>query len=87
MPKLQGKVAVVTGGGSGIGLATAKVFAEEGAHVFITGRRQSELDSAVKQLGKNATGIQGDLFSGIAGFGLPAAAAALCGRPITEFKE
>ncbi len=60
MRKLEGKVAVITGGSSGIGLATAQLFAAEGAHVFITGRRQSELDAAVKQIGKNATGIQGD---------------------------
>ena len=46
--RLDGKVAVITGGSSGIGLATAKVFVDEGAYVFITGRRQSELDSAVK---------------------------------------
>jgi len=59
--KLAGKVAVITGGNSGIGLATAQLFAEEGAHVFITGRRQAELDAAVKQIGKNATGVQGDV--------------------------
>src|SRR3989440_4948165 len=61
MSKLEGKVAVITGGSSGIGLATAQQFASEGAHVFITGRRQSELDAAVKQIGNNATGIQGDV--------------------------
>jgi len=61
MKKLEGKVALITGGNSGIGLATAKLFAEEGAHVFITGRRQDELDAAVKQIGKNVTGIQGDV--------------------------
>ena len=58
---LEGKVAVVTGGNSGIGLATAQRFVEEGADVFITGRRQSELDAAVKQIGKNVTGVQGDV--------------------------
>jgi NAD(P)-dependent dehydrogenase (short-subunit alcohol dehydrogenase family) len=64
MNKLEGKVAVITGGSSGIGLATAQRFISEGAHVFITGRRQSELDAAVKQIGKNnnnVTGIQGDV--------------------------
>lgn len=59
--KLVGKVAVITGGSSGLGLATAKRFVEEGAHVFITGRRKSELDAAVKQLGESATGVQGDV--------------------------
>jgi len=59
--KLEGKVAVVTGGTSGIGLAAAKRFAAEGAHVFITGRRQPELDAAVKEIGKNATGVRGDV--------------------------
>lgn len=53
MKKLEGKTAVITGGNSGIGLATAQGFVEEGAYVFITGRRQSELDKAVKQIGKN----------------------------------
>lgn len=61
MKKLEGKIAVITGGNSGIGLATAKGFVEEGAYVFITGRRQSELDKAVKQIGKNVTGVQGDV--------------------------
>jgi NAD(P)-dependent dehydrogenase (short-subunit alcohol dehydrogenase family) len=59
--KLQGKVAVITGGNSGIGLATAKRFVAEGAYVFITGRRQTELDGAVKSIGENVTGIQGDV--------------------------
>ena len=62
MKKLEGKVAVITGGSSGIGLATAQRFVDEGAYVFITGRRQSELDAAVKQIGKNnVTGVQGDV--------------------------
>lgn len=61
MGKFNGKVAVVTGGTSGIGLATAQQLAKEGAHVFITGRRQSELDAAVKLIGENVTGIQGDV--------------------------
>ena len=61
MGKLQGKVAVITGGTTGIGLATAKLFVEEGAYVFITGRRQKELDEAVKAIGANVTGIQGDI--------------------------
>ena len=61
MGKLDGKVAVVTGGNSGIGLATAKRFAADGAYVFITGRRQAELDAAVKQIGKNVTAVQGDV--------------------------
>ena len=57
---LDGKVAVVTGGNSGIGLATAKRFVKEGAYVFITGRRQAELDKAVSSIGKNVTAVQGD---------------------------
>ena len=61
MKKLEGKVAVITGGNSGIGLATAKRFVEEGAYVFITGRRQSELDEAVKQIGDNIAGVQGNV--------------------------
>jgi NAD(P)-dependent dehydrogenase (short-subunit alcohol dehydrogenase family) len=59
--KLEGKVAVVTGGNSGIGLATAKRFVAEGAYVFITGRRQAELDSAVSVIGENVIGVQGDV--------------------------
>ena len=59
--KLEGKIAVITGGSSGIGLATAKRFVAEGAYVFITGRRQSELDAAVSEIGKNITGIQSDV--------------------------
>ena len=61
MGKLQGKVAVITGGSTGIGLATAKLFVREGAYVFITGRRQKELDEAVKAIGSNVTGVQGDV--------------------------
>jgi len=59
--KLQGKVAVITGGTTGIGLAAAKLFVAEGAYVFITGRRQQELDEAVKAIGGNVTGVQGDV--------------------------
>jgi NAD(P)-dependent dehydrogenase (short-subunit alcohol dehydrogenase family) len=59
--KLAGKVAVITGGSSGIGLATAKLFVNEGAYVFITGRRQKELDQAVREIGSNVTGVQGDV--------------------------
>lgn len=61
MKKLEGKVAVITGGNSGIGLATAQQFVSEGAYVFINGRRQSELDAAVKKIGKNISGVQGDV--------------------------
>src|SRR2546423_11098783 len=61
MGKLQGRVALVTGGTEGIGLAIAKLFVEEGAYLFITGRRQRELDEAVKTLGDNVAGIQGDV--------------------------
>jgi NAD(P)-dependent dehydrogenase (short-subunit alcohol dehydrogenase family) len=61
MGKLQGKVAVVTGGTTGIGFATAKRFVDEGAYVFITGRRQKELDEAVKTIGRGVAGVQGDV--------------------------
>src|SRR5260370_7881796 len=61
MSKLEGKIAVITGGNSGIGLATAQRFVAEGAYVFITGRRQGELDTAVKQIRKNVTAVQGDV--------------------------
>src|SRR5882672_8979910 len=59
--KLEGKTAVITGGTEGIGLVTAKLFVQEGAYVFITGRRQKELDEAVKVIGSNATGVRGDV--------------------------
>jgi NAD(P)-dependent dehydrogenase (short-subunit alcohol dehydrogenase family) len=59
--KLEGKVALITGGSTGIGLATAKRFVAEGAYVFITGRRQAELDTAVKEIGSNVTAVQGDV--------------------------
>jgi NAD(P)-dependent dehydrogenase (short-subunit alcohol dehydrogenase family) len=61
MGKLEGKVALITGGNSGIGLATAKQFVNEGAYVFITGRREAELDAAAKEIGRNVTGIRGDV--------------------------
>jgi NAD(P)-dependent dehydrogenase (short-subunit alcohol dehydrogenase family) len=61
MGKLDGKIALITGANSGIGLATAKEFVAEGAYVFITGRRQAELDAAAKQIGKNVTAVQGDV--------------------------
>jgi len=61
MNKLEGKIALVTGGNSGIGLATAKQFVNEGAYVFITDRREQELARAVKEIEKNVTGVQGDV--------------------------
>ena len=61
MGKLEGKIALITGGNSGIGLATATEFVNEGAYVFITGRRDVELATAVKEIGRNLTGIQGDV--------------------------
>jgi NAD(P)-dependent dehydrogenase (short-subunit alcohol dehydrogenase family) len=61
MNKLEGKIALVTGGNSGIGLATAKQFVNEGAYVFMTGRRDSELAAAVKEIGRNVTGVRGDV--------------------------
>jgi NAD(P)-dependent dehydrogenase (short-subunit alcohol dehydrogenase family) len=61
MLKLAGKTAVITGGNSGIGLAIARRFADEGAHVFITGRRQAQLDEAVALIGGNVEGVQGDV--------------------------
>src|SRR5579862_8657058 len=61
MSKLAGKIAVVTGGTTGIGLATAKLFADEGARVYITGRREAQLNKAVQEIGKGAVGVQGDV--------------------------
>ena len=61
MGKLDGKIALITGGNSGIGLATAKEFVNEGAYVFITGRREAELARAVKEIERNVTGVQGDV--------------------------
>ena len=61
MGKLEGKIGLVTGGTSGIGLAAAKRFVDEGAYVFITGRRESELRTAVKEISRNVTGVQGDV--------------------------
>jgi NAD(P)-dependent dehydrogenase (short-subunit alcohol dehydrogenase family) len=60
MGKLEGKIAVITGATSGMALATAKLFVEEGAYVFITGRRKEQLDQAMKAIGKNVTGVQAD---------------------------
>jgi NAD(P)-dependent dehydrogenase (short-subunit alcohol dehydrogenase family) len=61
MGKLEGKIALITGGNSGIGLATAKQFVNEGAYVFISGRRDRELAAAVKEIGRNVSGVQGDV--------------------------
>ncbi len=61
MGKLEARVALITGGNSGIGLATAKQFVNEGAHVFITGRREPELAAAANEIGRNVTGVQGDV--------------------------
>src|SRR5215510_1149861 len=61
MGKLAGKIALVTGGNSGIGLATAKQLVNEGAYVFITARRDRELAAAAKDIGRNVTGVQGDV--------------------------
>ena len=61
MGKLEGRIALVTGGSSGIGLATARHFVNEGAYVFITARQQPELDAAVKDIGRNITAVSGDV--------------------------
>src|SRR5882724_3568752 len=61
MGKLEGKIALITGGNSGIGLATAKEFVNEGAYVFVTGRRHPELAAAVKEIGRNVSGVRGDV--------------------------
>jgi NAD(P)-dependent dehydrogenase (short-subunit alcohol dehydrogenase family) len=61
MRRLAGKIAVITGGSSGLGLATARQFVEEGAYVFITGRREAELEAALRSIGNNVTGISGDV--------------------------
>ncbi len=61
MSSLKGKIAVITGGSSGIGLATAKRFVKEGAYVFITGRRQTELDRAVIEIGSSVAAVKGDV--------------------------
>ena len=63
MKKLEGRIAVITGATSGMALASAKLFVEEGAYVFITGRRQEQLDKAVEQVGRNVTGVRGDVSS------------------------
>src|ERR1039457_223598 len=60
MGKLEGKVAVITGGSSGMALASAKLFVEEGAYVCITGRKQEQIGESVKVSGRNVTGVQGD---------------------------
>src|SRR5579862_1937587 len=59
--RLEGKIALITGGSSGIGFATAKQFVKEGAFVFITGRRQQELDTAVREIGRSVTAVQSDV--------------------------
>ncbi|MGA9153903.1 MAG: SDR family NAD(P)-dependent oxidoreductase, partial [Candidatus Nitrosopolaris sp.] len=59
--RLEGKIAVITGGSSGIGFATAQQFVNEGAYVFIMGRGQSEVDAAVRRIAKNVSGVQGDV--------------------------
>jgi len=56
--RLEGKIAVITGGSSGLGLATGRRFVADGAYVFITGRREGELNAAIKKIGKNVTGVQ-----------------------------
>src|SRR5438046_6418016 len=61
MGKLAGKIALITGGNSGIGLATAQEFVNEGAYVFVTGRRDPQLAAAVKEIGRNVTGVEGDV--------------------------
>src|SRR6201984_3639650 len=61
MPRLEGKTAVITGGSTGIGLATAKRFVKEGSYVFITARRQAELTKAAAEIGSNVTAVQGDV--------------------------
>jgi len=61
MNRLEGKIALITGGNSGIGLATAKQFVSEGAYVFITGRREPELAAAVKEIGRNVASVKGDV--------------------------
>jgi NAD(P)-dependent dehydrogenase (short-subunit alcohol dehydrogenase family) len=63
MGKLDGKIALITGGSSGIGLATAKRFVAEGAYVFVTGRSEAELNAAVKDIGKNIKALKGDVSS------------------------